>query len=993
MRRSPDQPLRSLLKPWQRRLLVVGLVVAAFMLANTLYLLAIRGVEAVQGGEAPGGYASLSLLLQSMVLGHTAAGFLLVLILLPFVIAHLPEVWARRHRKSVVSGIAALAAVLLLLVTGLFILTAAASEANRWAWWLHVVAAAMLPTGYVAHRVVGYTRPPAVRFRRFAGAVCLLAVALLTAHGLEARSGSRPAASDSPGGGPDLARSAEGGEVPTGEFTPAGFVSPSSRFFPSASSTATGGPMSTRVLVPEGVESLASPVAAEVREKGFAAETAIGAERCVRCHADIVAQWSESAHRFASFNNPFYEATVMDLRRSEAPANESIEAHLRQLGEGPSNAGIVKSRFCAGCHDPALLLTGLLDRPVDRSTPEAQAGLTCMACHAMERLHGVTGNGNYTVADGAGDPYLFVDAEPGSLGELLHDAALRARPAAHKASLLKPFFETGEYCATCHKVALDRPVNDYRWLRGQDEYDSWHDSGVSHNAARTFYLPDQARVCQDCHMPPEPAPLGDLAARDGTVRSHRFLAANTALPFLRGDSAALRRAEAFLRDGRLRVDLFALRRGARDGDGAAGSGYERASAEGAPEMGLDWETVTLTPGERVGFDVVVRNMGVGHGFPGGTNDSNQGWLEFTVVDEEGRVLGRSGHLGEDGTLDPMAHAYGAVLLDGRGGRIDRRNGQDIHVAAATNVIGPGTADVARFEVRVPDDAPEGALSVRVRLLWRKFNRPYTAFAYEANPEGFRSFASVPELPVTEIARDEVRLAVAVGPDPSAAEGEGVGTRDSDVPTWMRFNDYGIANLLQGNTRVAGQAFGRVAQLAPDLPDGPLNLARTALAAGNLDEAYDHLEAVEALGAGDPRAAWVWGMVLQEDGRYEQAALAYRRVVEVFPEDRNAWRNLGRTLYLDRKPEEAVLAFDRVLEIDPEDRIAHYFRMLALRVAGRPEEAAVAEAAFEHYQIDESAQALSRAFRDANPGVNLMAQPIHTHEVTAAGGAAGDGRPD
>ncbi len=62
-------------------------------------------------------------------------------------------------------------------------------------------------------------------------------------------------------------------------------------------------------------------------------------------------------------------------------------------------------------------------------------------------------------------------------------------------------------------------------------------------------------------MPPEPAVLGDLAAKSGQVRSHRFLAVNTALPFLRGDEDTIQRIETFLQDEKLRVDLFALRRG------------------------------------------------------------------------------------------------------------------------------------------------------------------------------------------------------------------------------------------------------------------------------------------------------------------------------------------------------------------------------------------------------------------------------------------------
>ena len=33
--------------------------------------------------------------------------------------------------------------------------------------------------------------------------------------------------------------------------------------------------------------------------------------------------------------------------------------------------------------------------------------------------------------------------------------------------------DTAEFCSTCHKVHLDGPVNDYRWLRGFNDYDNW----------------------------------------------------------------------------------------------------------------------------------------------------------------------------------------------------------------------------------------------------------------------------------------------------------------------------------------------------------------------------------------------------------------------------------------------------------------------------------------------------------------------------------------
>ena len=967
----------SLLNPWQRRLLLTGLAVAVFMLANTAYLLLNRLADVAGWERLAEGDTSLTALFQVMVLSHTAVGLLLTLLMSVFIAYHLPTVWVRRHRASILSGIALLLTGALLVVTGLFILTAAASEANRWAWWLHVSVAALIPVGYTLHRIVSYARPLTSQFKRFAWAVSMATVVLITAHVISPRERDMRAEDSA---GPSYLSSVVGapGEEAVLEYRPAGSVSPGSPFFPSAATTTSRGPIPASVLIPGGPADLAERVAREVDEGGFVVETPIGALQCGRCHADVVEQWRASAHRFASFNNPFYEATINDLRESTAESNPWIEAHLAEYPGAVENAGPAKSKFCGACHDPVVMLPGNMGRPIDRRTPEAQAGLTCMACHAIDGSHDLTGNGNYNIADEHEDPYLFAGASAGTVGAYLHDAAVKSRPAAHKRRMLKPFFRTSEYCATCHKVSLREPVNNYRWLRGQDEYDAWHDSGISRNASRTFYLPADARTCQDCHMPPEVAPLGDLAAHDGIVRSHRFVAANTALPFVRGDTSTIRRTEEFLRDQRLRVDLFALRRGGRD-----------ASSDEALFMPLDVERPALVPGERLILDVVVRNLGVGHGFPGGTNDSNQGWLEVTLLDEQRQILGRSGAIGADGRVDPMAHAYGAVILDAEGRAILRRNAQDIHVTAAANVIGPGTADIGHYELTVPRALAGRRIVLRARLLWRKFNRAYTEFAFENNPEGFRRFDSVPDLPITEIASDEVSLLVADEPaddDPSSGL-RSVPTQHEDgggVPTWMRYNDYGIGHLLQGNTRLAERAFRRVADLEPGRIDGALNLARTAFRGGDLEAAYRHLEQVERMRRGDARAAWVWGLVLQEDGRYEEAALAYRRVLRDFPQDRAAWRNLGRTLYLHQRVDEAVDAFDRVLAIDPEDRISHYFRMLSLRVAGRTEEAELAEAAFTHYAVDESAQALTRAYREANPGVNLMAQPIHTHVLIGAG---------
>ena len=229
--------------------------------------------------------------------------------------------------------------------------------------------------------------------------------------------------------------------------------------------------------------------------------------------------------------------------------------------------------------------------------------------------------------------------------------------------------------------------------------------------------------------------------------------------------------------------------------------------------------------------------------------------------------------------------------------------------------------------------------------------------------------------MTEIAADTLTLAV-------AAEGDR-GAPGSRAPEdWVRFNDYGIGLLLQGDTRGAMLAFETVAELAPQRLDGPRNMAKTALRDGHLDEAYRHLQRCEELKTGDPQTAWVWGVAHQKNGRYADAELAYRHVLASFPDDRASWRNLGRVLYLDGRFDEALEALARVLAIDPEDRVAHYHRMLSLRALGREAEAKLAEAAYQYHQIDESAQAVTRAYRLRHGDDNREVQAIHIHQLAA-----------
>ncbi len=905
--------MNSLLTPGQKALLRGLVALGGFLAANSLYL----HFSPPEGQALPRFY-------QWMLLAHVWGGILLLVPMTVFILWHFTVVLKRRHRFAVWSGVGIAAAAVLLMVTGLFLREKANTAENRVWFVTHWVLGLGIPLAYVLHRVSAEQKP--TRGRLLGGAGVVLGGALAMAavhHGTKGEPPREPPpfvrtgyAAPAPGKDPFL---------PFDTRTLLVEAQPDSPFFPSPTRTA-GGSFTPNTSVTNGELPDPALVKREVEEKGFADSFLIGAHMCGRCHPDVVEQWKSSAHRFSSFNNPFYRASVMDMRKEEK--------------------GFLKSKWCAGCHDPAVLFPGKMAKEFDVDLPDAQAGLTCLACHSIEAVHGVGGNGGYTFADqtttGDGrDAYLF-EGVKGGPGEAMHDLLLRSKPEVHKRSMKRPLMETSEFCAACHKVSLQEPVNDYRWLRGQQDYDSWHNSGIARNNPQTFYLPPKARSCQDCHMPLEDAPLGDVSAKGGKVKSHRFPGINTALPAVRGDDGMVKYTEEFLRNGTLRVDLFLL------------------GEDGIPRGPLGVAPEALPPG---GADllVVVRNLNVGHIFPAGTLDSNEGWLAVEVADREGKALLRSGWLEPDLSLSKDAHTFGATVIDRESRRIDRRNAKDIYVPAQVNVVPPGAADVARYRLEAPPGA-EGALRVRATLRFRKFKADYTRFSFEGR--------EVPVLPVTDIASAEAVL----GPGAPAAP---------PPDLWTRWNDLGIAAWRQNDTRLAALAFAEVDRLKPDLPDGPRNLARVAIAEGRFEDALELLKRAEARAPGDPRTAYFFGTALSRLGRYDPALEAFERTLADFPQDRNSLQEIAEILFRTGDFGKSLEWWLRVLEIDPEDANAHYHRQQCYQRLGREADAAEAEKSFLRYKTDEDAAEKTNAYLRAHPEVNHEVQRVHVHELHPA----------
>jgi hypothetical protein len=919
----------TILTRGQRRLHGLLLVLAIFMVGNAAYLALARVTT-------PANSSVLPTFFQSALVAHVLVGILILVPVAWFVIWHLKRALAMHNPRAVWTGVIVTFAAFALLFTGLFLFRRANSVENRWAFLSHQVLAVVAPLGYVVHRWLAHHKPEKRWAWTGVGAVAVVFLGSAAVH-----FATHPAVPAPPKDFvPQFTADVDPFKSDFPVYGTAG-ADPTTAFFPANTRSITGGFLRPGLLTNDdlGTKEL---LESEVKEHGFAVNARIGSETCARCHADIVEQWARSAHRYASFNNPFYRASVEAIRKEED--------------------GKKRSQWCAGCHDPAIMMAGNMTKEIVPTIPESQAGLTCLACHLMDSVHGVGGNGNYRIADEQPSPYLFAEAKAG-IGAEIHDALVKSKPDAHKRDMLKPVFRTSEYCGTCHKVSLDVPVNRYRWFRGQNEYDNHHDSGVTKNNARTFYLPAEAKDCRDCHMPLVPATRGDVSAKGGLVRSHLFLGPNTALPHIRGDQETVKEMEAFLQDKKLRVDVFAVRR-------------DDGSMAEAPDL----RDVPLVAGETVEVQVVVRNLGVGHTFPGGTLDSNESWIEFTATDAAavGAPLFKSGAIDPSTkVVDKDAHFYRVVMIDEHGKEADRRNPQDFRASAHTKVIGPGTADVVRYRVVVPKELAGRKLRVRATVKWRKFTRNYTEFAWTNTMQG----RPIPDLPVTDIASGEATFPVlAQGPLPALADIPAA--KVAEGTSWQRWNDWGIGCLLQDDTAGAERAFGVLRDKVPDRVDGWRNLARTKLgtASGDVEGAVALLQEAEKRDAGNAQTAYFFGVAREKTGQYDDAIAAFERAREQFAKDRTIHRELGLIRYRRGEFDAALKDFLEVLSIDPEDRVAHYHRMLIYRAKGDEVAADEAEKAFTKYSIDESAQEWTNAFRRARPDVNLESQPLHTHEL-------------
>src|SRR5439155_12156547 len=140
---------------------------------------------------------------------------------------------------------------------------------------------------------------------------------------------------------------------------------------------------------------------------------------------------------------------------------------------------------------------------------------------------------------------------------------------------------------------------------------------------------------------------------------HRFLGGHTWMAAMRGDTDHLQRLQAKL----------------------AGA----ASIDVQPAPGADRS-----------FDVVVRNLLVGHRFPGGVLDIQDTWIEVEVLDAAGKRVAESGLQHERDPKDEDTHVLRTLVVDEHGNVLEHHEMAKFRTQIATQTIAPREAHVVRY---------------------------------------------------------------------------------------------------------------------------------------------------------------------------------------------------------------------------------------------------------------------------------------------------------
>jgi hypothetical protein len=488
-----------------------------------------------------------------------------------------------------------------------------------------------------------------------------------------------------------------------------------------------------------------------------------------------------------------------------------------------------------------------------------------------------------------------------------------------------------------------------------DDTHAWRSDNDAVQAAVRY--PWQPQSCLKCHMPLEHST--DAGGHGQQVRSHRFAAANTALPALRGDREQLLAVTNSLKSS-LSVDLVAMTQGSLAGAPPA----VLASGESTEEVftPLDRLPATVRRGESTRLDVAIGCRDIGHRFPGGKSDLGDVWLELKAVDEGGRVLFWSGQADEGSAVDPGAHFLRTVFTDERGQRVDQHQVWAARAVAFRQLIEPGATQLVRFRMDVPPDAGR-RITVTARLRHRKFS-------WDENRAAFASRgAEPPRLPITDLAAASGNLEVV---------DSGAPLPDMTHPTLLRgdvdrLRNYAAALALGGDFITSRKVSEKILKLQPDDVDARINLS---LSVQSLDEALALLRGIS--GKNQARGHFYLGLAEREATHYDVALAELRAASALAPGDVAIQREIAATLLLRGDHRAAIEALRQLLALDPEESGAYLSLRQAYQALGERENAERQLKAYNRLRADPATADWRRLYFEKHPEDRRENGAIHEH---------------
>jgi hypothetical protein len=549
----------------------------------------------------------------------------------------------------------------------------------------------------------------------------------------------------------------------------------------------------------------------------------------------------------------------------------------------------------------------------------AHSGVTCRLCHGVQSTT-YDGNGSYVWSAAP------LDAPS------LNDPASIERHRKQVTTKVDT-----ELCVGCHRGFLSPDMTMPVHLTGIDEPGWWRASPYTGNGIARIDRVEK-KTCIDCHMETEAVSADELGAKHGQVASHRFVGGHTWMASMRGDTDQLARTQKKL-EGAASIDVASAR--------IAGTWH--LPADGAP----------VDPGSRIELDVVVRNLLVGHRFPGGVLDMQDTWIEVEVTDRDGARLAASGLAHERDPNDSDAHVLRTLITDDKGNVLDEHEMNRMRAQLASQTLAPREAQAIRYALSVPrslrpDQLP---LTVTARLRHRSRSLRAQAAACTAahSPEGSRFLAGArgtrdvtidpcaPQ-PITKIAEAHVEL--------------GTGAHPSARPAWERLYEHGMALTQTIVTRQAEAEAVLAAALAkaPDARARAMVLVQQGWVASKLGHADDALERVTEARALFGSDAPVFDALLADTyvrlDRWTDALAPARRCTEAAPQNTAAWAVYAKVLVAVGDHAGALAAAARGLELSPRDPDLLRAQATSLAALHDPQ-AAAAEAAYVRFRAPDN----------------------------------------